>query len=421
MDYLCPLPWLHLSVHYDGSLRVCCNGGEGREVLDSTGQPIYLKDIKDSTFLNSPTLQSIRKQMMNGVTPNMCKGCDSIDRNGGESPGKVYSKQFNDEISELVSKTDSKGHLKDPIGPSYVDFTFGNTCNLECRMCAPEFSTSLLKEWKELQFNYDVEGEKKARQNWRETPELKLILDKVTSESSLLLLQVGEPLINPQVIKQLSFLVENKYSKNISLKITTNLTTLSKEVMDLLVQFKGVAIHPSLEGWGEVNDYIRFPSSFGEIQKNLEQLISLKKIMPIYINILTVFQSMNVSHIKEFLEQLKQYAGSLPVIPTFSYLNWPEHLQAHHIPTEIKSSIITDLESYLEENNDFYEKQGETTISNLKTLKSCLKLMSQTSEPKQFDEFINFMDKLDESRVIRNQKINVRDLLPFINQQEGGE
>ncbi len=399
MKYICPLPWLHLSAHYDGSLRVCCNGGEGREILSDSNEPIYLNQLVDTNeYINSPTLKNIRKEMMQNITPKMCHTCHATDLSGGESPGKIYSKQFQRPLLDLLDRTRDDGTLDSTQKPQYVDFTFGNICNLQCRMCAPEFSTSLYKEWNLLNLPYDVDGEKRARKNWKDSEKFQVFLNDITKNSNILLLQGGEPLVNNQLINILRFLVNKGHAKDIFLKINTNLTKLPKDVVNLLINFKGIAFHISLEAWGDRNDYIRYPSKFNEILTNLKKLIKLKKVIPLYINIVTVFQTMNISDIVEMLENLKRFAKDLPPIPRFNYLNWPEYLAAHHMPQPAKENAIKEIVNYLKINEKFYETCGEVTISNYKSLLSCIELAKNKGSDKLFQEYLDFSAKLDNSR-----------------------
>lgn len=154
--FLCPLPWIQLCIHTDGSQKVCCHTNIPHHISNVSGSPakfVSIEDMKDST--NNPGLIEIRKSMMEGRVPSMCQTCQNEEKNTGSSPRLEMLENFSRDFDESFQKTDSKGIVANPT-VKYLDFSVGNECNLACRMCNPYYSSRIEQEWKSegVKFNW---------------------------------------------------------------------------------------------------------------------------------------------------------------------------------------------------------------------------------------------------------------------------
>jgi sulfatase maturation enzyme AslB (radical SAM superfamily) len=109
----------------------------------------------------------------------------------------------------------------------------------------------------------------------------------------------GEPFYMPSVERLLKGLVDKQYSKQIDLQITTNLTYLNNNILQLLEQFKKIVITISVDGLKEVGEYIRYPMKWNVFENNLNTLLQHKHIR-IAVNITKSL--LNSEHINSILE-----------------------------------------------------------------------------------------------------------------------
>ena len=87
----------------------------------------------------------------------------------------------------------------------------------------------------------------------------------------------GEPLIIKEHTDFLKQCIKHGIAKNMVLFYTTNLTVLKDELFDVWSEFRHVYLGVSIDGYKEVDDYIRYPSRWDRIEKNIKQ-VSLKLI-----------------------------------------------------------------------------------------------------------------------------------------------
>ena len=86
----------------------------------------------------------------------------------------------------------------------------------------------------------------------------------------------GEPTLHDEIYNLLGRLVQQKLSGNIRLKITTNLTNIQSRFLALFPYFKNIVINGSIDAVGITNDYIRYPSDWSIIDRNIDKLLDLR-------------------------------------------------------------------------------------------------------------------------------------------------
>ena len=97
---------------------------------------------------------------------------------------------------------------------------------------------------------------------------LKSIVGSITSNGEVeILFQGGEPFIGRHVFEFIDRISKNLRPK-IKISFVTNATVVPQNVRTILEGFKQVAI--SIEGCGKVNNYIRWPSKYEDIENNIK-------------------------------------------------------------------------------------------------------------------------------------------------------
>src|SRR5690606_16238126 len=107
----------------DGKLRACCNALPGE---------VFMNQGISKGFSQSDYFESLR---MATDFPDVCKRCWSEEACGIESMRIKKNRSFAAVVGE-----ESQPVLR------YLDLKLGNTCNLQCRMCLPNFSNRIENE-----------------------------------------------------------------------------------------------------------------------------------------------------------------------------------------------------------------------------------------------------------------------------------
>jgi sulfatase maturation enzyme AslB (radical SAM superfamily) len=217
-------------------------------------------DIKKFTpefnFVTDPDFTKIRNDMLAGVPVDQCQNCYKIEESGGES----FRQR---DTNEWFNKLDISSPEQAQVELIYYDIRNDNTCNLSCRICHPGASSQLEKEYKLL--------------NWPVTvADRKTKLSEIIDYSTIQRLYVagGEPTIMPEFKQFLEKAILHGRT-NCELRIITNGTNLNKNILELLKQFNNIEFTVSIDGFDQVNRYIRWPSDWATLVKNIHELYKL--------------------------------------------------------------------------------------------------------------------------------------------------
>lgn len=301
----CVMPWLHLHAWPNGEAYLCC-------VADAGNKESVVGDLSQNSIadiMNNEKMKTVRKDMMEGKKISACKNCYRMEKFKDFSWRKGFNKQFAEHIPKLLSDTKTDGEIIERL--LYVDFRFSNFCNLECRTCGAELSSSIAAT-KGRNFPYSVTDayEKKgvisrnstvaySNKNENFTEDLKQYLP----ETECLYFAGGEPLIQREHFEVLNYIYENRWF-NKELRYSTNLSTLSYKSNDLLEYWKSfdnVWLMCSIDHFGEKLEYIRQNVKHERLWDNFERLMPTN----VKMSITFVVSIYNIYYLDEFFQFLK--------------------------------------------------------------------------------------------------------------------
>ncbi len=391
----CIMPWNNVSVDPDGSVKPCCISRD--YIKKSDGTKFNLGHDKIEDFYNSPDYIEIRQKMLSGETVPGCSQCTQIESYGKESKRIITNRRFADQLNQ--TETTVKSDIE------YFDLRFGNLCNLKCRSCIPLNSSQLDKqviEHPELKkfyhnSNYNIN-------DWYETEIFDSNLFSNLSHIKLLYITGGEPSLIKKNFELLKKLIKEGYSKDISLIINSNLTNDKSDFFDLIVEFKKVSFYASVDGYDSVQEYLRYPSDWSQIDKNIQKLVE-RRADNIELKLAPVIQIVNLGSITdlfEYAEKFNRQADKLVVDVFLNVLENPSYLNILHLPNEYKIECWNRIETWV---NDKCQYQSELFHSQLETLKNiCFAVTEHSEEIDTFFEFNEMLDKI--------QRTSLADTIP---------
>jgi sulfatase maturation enzyme AslB (radical SAM superfamily) len=224
----------------------------------------------------------------------------------------------------------------------------------------------------------------------------------------------GEPLYHKKFYEFINHCIDMKHY-NFHLTFVTNGTIIpDKEFIEKLKKFKSVQIEVSIEGFDDSNNYVRFPSDWKIIKKNLEKYM-LYTEENISLCLRTVPQFFTLLD----YDQLLQWCLDNNIIVDSNVITNPTFFKPAYLPNEIKTIIKTKLEKFLI--NDSDSKISSINVRDSSNIKTCISnnvkiILNLLNEPvqdkeKQMQDMISYLAKLDK---VRN--IDIREKLPkFLN------
>ncbi len=387
----CILPWMHLATNSSGNYRVCCNSTPGKNfILDKTGAPykIYNSDVKE--MWNSETYKDLRLQLLNEEKPTMCQRCWREEASDIKSARQSFNEAYSHFIEGALSNTDKEGNA--PLTVGYVDLRLGNLCNLKCRMCNPWASNQWTEEWNTTTSydGTDIPEEERTRlkhMNWPTNEKTWENLMPIINSVEEIYLTGGEPTLALEQYKLFDRCIELDKAKDIILKYNTNLTNIPPKMIEYWKHFKKIKINASIDGYDELNRYIRYPTNWKSVHKNLSAFYEMEKEGKMRVQVHTTVQIYNILDISDLFKYLEQYN----YFPYLNILDHPDYLNVRVLPLHLKECVAEDLQKYI----DKPKVQG------------LINYMMDEDWSQHTDKFIEYTEHLDKTR-----KQNILDIAP---------
>ena len=273
-DTFCVLPWVHAATLTDGSVQLCCVSGGG--------SGINLNDQTLSDYWNSEYVRDARRRMLAGKKVKACERCYREEAHGIASHRNVENNVWRARcgtkaIQDLTDRTGADGTLDAPL--QYIDLRLGNTCNMQCVMCQPRESSRwlpLARKLRDLSDDRDLRADFDFKSNidacrfaWYRDPEFWSSLKAFLPHVKELILAGGEPFLIPQHFTFLKACCEMGEAEHIRLRYHTNGTVFPAGMIPYWQRFERVHFLVSIDGVGDVADYVRHPSNWEAIEANI--------------------------------------------------------------------------------------------------------------------------------------------------------
>lgn len=289
----CLAPWVHSHINEDGRRYLCC-------IADKNSSPS--KDITEpfDEYWNSVEMRDVRKKMMLQTPPPECLTCVRTTSKQ-VSYRDNFEKEYTSMWPEISKKTDQNGFYKN--SPIDFDYRINNICNLSCRMCSSEFSSTIRSL--ETQAQLSNTGVTRSSEN-KQKMESELSRLVMNSETRHIYFADGEPLLAKLNWKILDQLVEFGHSKNVNVLFNTNLTQFRSQIeriRNILNKFKRVQFIVSIDGTGDTQEFVRSGVNWEQWLSNFQDIKSLVGSKNIIFNVtFTIPLLLNLKPLLDFLK-----------------------------------------------------------------------------------------------------------------------
>lgn len=435
-DTYCYFAMHSFSIHAHGKARTCCVSRdntsntfiEGKQINKISVDQIYpnkkFKSVDNlESYINDSALMNTRAAMLKGEKPDACSRCWNLEKHGIKSFREIQNDTYKNNIDKTISHVRSDGKL-DISGIRYLDITLGNICNLKCRSCNPWNSHRWIEEgpslphvgWRET----DYQTGKLSNENpWFVNAFNTGFFDSVLPNVDAINFLGGEPLVVIEHYSWLEYIIEKGWSKNIKLFYNTNGTTFPDRLFDIWKNFKEIHIGLSIDAIGELAYYVRHPSKWHVIEKNIKKLADHSaKEKNIFVQTHVTLSCLNLHDIPNILDWCKKnfdewhyqtnngrlYSwnfGYQNRLPHFNIVEYPEYLNIKHLPEELKIELSSMLDEQYTRTLAWGLKPWEVTFAeNLLGVKSTL------NQPRVEPEWKKFIQITEASDKFRNLNIN---------------
>ncbi|MCZ0933175.1 MAG: twitch domain-containing radical SAM protein [Oligoflexia bacterium] len=377
-ENLCVIPFVHLTSKPNGAVRLCCFST--KYIKDQSGNQLFFGRDSLEQIWNSHDMRGVRMKMLNNEKLTECRYCWDEEANGKTSKRMRENKRFLKSYERhLESAQNNKGYISEY--PSYLDLRLGNKCNLKCRTCNPLFSSAWLKEIERNKANMTKNSfiqnlyqsdfnRSRDRTDWYETETFFNTVKKISKDLRLVYISGGEPLlIKSQHLFIDHFLKTGAYKK-IVINMNTNLTYLDKSLLEKLARFKRANFSVSIDAYGAKNNWIRSPSRFAKIEKNMERVINLSGNVNVSINCtVSVYNILYLSELIDWSRNIaKRWNKNIPIVH-FDLLHHPFFQQISILPFSLKEKAMDRL-NQIKERVQLFPTEIKDMNSLIKILQS---------------------------------------------------
>lgn len=264
-----------------------------------------VKDIRE--LIDNPIIKNIQQGFKDNWKRPECQSCISKETVG------------------LQSKRQKSLLRGSPGKLLRWDLRPGFTCNLKCAMCNPYNSS---KWGEDLEIFEKYNGKVYLEQNDREGLDWDWIYDNCIDIAEEIYIAGGEPFYMKAVQTFLTKLSEHPWNcNNTMIVVQTNAVSNTPKLLKILKRFKKLNFGISVDGWGTVNDLIRYPTKHDTFVKNVKELTSITK--DFYFNI--TVQAMNLPNVDKTVNKVSNW-GRWEI----HKLSTPSHLSIN----SLKPSVV---------------------------------------------------------------------------------
>jgi MoaA/NifB/PqqE/SkfB family radical SAM enzyme len=378
----CTLPWVNISVDPDGSVKPCCVSTDFITKDDGTKFNLGYDNIQD--IYNSKCFINIRQKMLNGEPVQGCTRCYEQEKNSNSSHRLTYSN------FKIFDYKPTQANIR----IQYFDLRFGNLCNLSCRSCNPTASSQIAKETKQISDSilnsfWSTDTVNDDINNWYSTDIFNNNLNNQIENIKVLYLTGGEPTLNENNKRFLEKLIENKKT-NINIKFNSNMTALNKQFFDLLDNFSSITFFASIDGYTDIQEWLRYPSNWKTIHENIETVVKKQKYNIIITPVIQVGNLNKLVDLFEYCESYnRQYNKTVIKIDPI-LLQLPEHFNIKILPKEFKLKCWESIETWYNTKCKYQNLVFKEKLKGIKTL--CLEDNFDEVQIKKFKQMNNILD-----------------------------
>lgn len=290
-ESFCFAPWTHTYLSPQTERRMCCASREPAQNFEqyidtAAGSGKYIPITLEQHW-NSDHMRSVRRRMLAGEPLSECEVCNKKLLNT-----TVYRDYFQHlfahKWTEIKDSTSPDGATT--MLPVSWDYRFSNLCNFKCRTCGDMLSSS----WESEQRQHNMVDWNDSKNHWMK-PEVKQQIlqfqDKQVEQEFADAVEQhrveevywvgGEPLMYEQHWRYMRRIIELGDGGSLYARYNTNLSRVDYRGVnlyrDILLHIRDWQICASLDGTGDIGEYIRTGLRYQDFLNHFEQGLEIQQ------------------------------------------------------------------------------------------------------------------------------------------------
>jgi len=374
---LCMAPWTHTYLSPQTERRMCCASTEKatsfKQYIDTGSDAKEYNPKTLDEHWNSEHMKSVRRRMMAGEELPECQVCNNKLLNTD-----VYRTYFNSlfghKEEDLWRLTNADGSTEMPVVS--FDYRFSNLCNFKCRMCGDMLSSSWEAEqrknemwlpWAKPWMAEPVRSKIKQFQEDEVEKEFARAVDNHLIEEIYWV--GGEPLMYEQHWKYMKQIVDQGDADKVYVRYNTNLSRTKYKGIDLyndlLVHFKDWQICASIDGTGQIGEWIRDGLNYEKWLQNFKDGVAIKRnsrqmrldvtlTLPGLLEVQNLFRLSKRFNVEMLTKVVFTFTPDIVLSPLA-------------LPRKLLNEIVDELLDFIEPRADRNQRSLVDVLKNLKT------------------------------------------------------
>lgn len=380
----CMMPWVHMHMWPAGYTYPCCMADPDLPIGNTQNQS--LQDI-----WNGPEMRELRMNMLQDKKSDICRRCYELEDSGVWTLRKSANENFKNHKVK-VEETSDDGSAGN-VNLAYMDIRFSNLCNLKCRSCGPQFSSSWFEDHKQLYGKLNHEKILKVRDDMLNfMDELEPLLDSVER----VYWAGGEPLIVEEHYRILDKWIEMG-KRDVVMDYTTNFTQMrfkKKSIFEYWNAFDDVRVAASLDANHARGEYLRKNMDWAQVVQNRRDMI--EQCPHVYFEITPTVSAYNVLNLPDFHKEWIEEGLLQPRAVRINILLDPSYMRLQILKPHMKDVVRKRYNEHID-----YLKQFNDVDSVINDYKNVLNFLDndRTDEIEMFKFKTNRIDRLRDENV----------------------
>lgn len=349
----CNTPWYELHVYWDGSLGICCQEDHKLYATDQKQYNIASMSIKD--WFNSEPVRKFRTELLGQKRSSLCQRCYIEEDHGGNSrrlksnqKSVVFTRTAFEPSFEqspgyqhFLHSYNNQGHS--PTHPVDLHIDLGNFCNLACKMCNAQASSTIASQ--EVRWGIDTSRQylgtdwTQDQSAWNNFKQQLLDLPGLNNIHFM----GGETLLTDRFEDLIDTMIQHKRF-DLCFSFVTNGTVFRERLLNKLKQFRRVGLEISIETMDEHNAYQRQGTDTELVLTNIDRYLEWCNGTSITVALRPAPTLLSIGYYTSLL----QYALDRQLIVKSNLCYDPRFLSIEILPQTIKSLYLKKFKTFLE-------------------------------------------------------------------------
>lgn len=345
-NIFCNSPWYELQIYWDGSLGFCCQESH-KMYPDDQSNRYNIKNMTIREWVDSEPMRQARQAMHGFQKNSFCSRCYHDQDHGGTSrrhkcnQKSVIFTKTNFEESYLQSPGYEKfEHSRINLGafdemPIDLHIDLGNYCNLACKMCRPQASSTIAVQ--EVKWG-NVEAKKFVGTDWtRDDKVWSRVLAELAGIKKLnnVHFMGGETLITDRFADFINYMIDHGRT-DLNISFVTNGTSFDSELMVKLKKFNRVGIEISIETMTPHNEYQRQGTDNSLVQENIDRYLEFCNNSNITLTARPAISALTIG----YYDTLLRFCLNQGIIIKSLWVITPSFLNPQILPDTVKLEYI---------------------------------------------------------------------------------